>query len=172
MAKKSKPAAKKAAKKKVVKKAAVKKIKPASKKVIKPKKAVIKTTESSASVEKFLNTVEDAQKRADSFEIVKMMEKASGAKAKMWGSAIIGFGNKVYTSPATGRQVDWFYCGFSPRKANLTLYLTVGLGVFPAELKKLGKHKTGGGCLYINKLSDVDTKVLQTMIENAVKKNK
>lgn len=163
--KKAKPA-KKAAKKKVAKKAAVKKATP------KPKKAVIKTTESSASVEKFLNTVSDAQKRADSFEIVKMMEKASGAKAKMWGGSIIGFGNKVYTSPNTGRQVDWFYCGFSPRKANLTLYLTVGLGVFPAELKKLGKHKTGGGCLYINKLSDVDVKVLQTMIENAVKKNK
>lgn len=150
-----------------------KKSKPAAKKATpKPKKAVIKTTESSASVEKFLNTISDAQKRADSFEIVKMMEKASGAKAKMWGGSIIGFGNKVYTSPNTGRQVDWFYVGFSPRKANLTLYLTVGLAVFPAELKKLGKHKTGGGCLYINKLSDVDVKVLQTMIENAVKKNK
>jgi hypothetical protein len=154
-------------------KAPAKKAKPAAKKATpKPKKAVIKTTESSASVEKFLNTVSDSQKRADSFEIVKMMEKASGAKAKMWGSAIIGFGNKVYTSPATGRQVDWFYVGFSPRKANLTLYLTVGLGVFPAELKKLGKFKTGGGCLYINKLSDVDVNVLQTMINNAVNKNK
>ncbi len=167
--KKAKPA-KKAAKKTVAKKAAKKS---APKKATpKPKKAVIKTTESSASAEKFLNTISDAQKRADSFTIVKMMEKASGAKAKMWGNAIIGFGNKVYTSPATGRQVDWFYVGFSPRKANLTLYLTVGLGVFPAELKKLGKHKTGGGCLYINKLSDVDVKVLQTMIDNAVKKNK
>jgi hypothetical protein len=166
MAKKAKKAAKKSAPKKVAKKTAVKKATP------KPKKAVIKTTESSASVEKFLHAISDTQKRADSFEIVKMMEKASGAKAKMWGSAIIGFGNKVYTSPNTGRQVDWFYVGFSPRKANLTLYLTVGTGNFPAELKKLGKHKTGGGCLYINKLSDVDTKVLQTMIDNAVKKNK
>jgi hypothetical protein len=161
--KKSKPA------KKAAKKAVAKKSKPIAKKTPKP---VIKTTESSASVEKFLNTISDAQKRADSFQIVKMMEKASGAKAKMWGGSIVGFGNKVYTSPNTGRQVDWFYVGFSPRKANLTLYLTVGLGVFPAELKKLGKHKTGGGCLYINKLSDVDVKVLQTMIENAVKKNK
>ena len=168
--KKAKPGVNKAAKKKVAKKAVKKSA--AKKATPKPKKAVIKTTESAASVEKFLNTISDTQKRADSFEIVKMMEKASGAKAKMWGSSIIGFGNKVYTSPNTGRQVDWFYCGFSPRKANLTLYLTVGLGVFPAELKKLGKHKTGGGCLYINKLSDVDTKVLQTMIDNAVKKNK
>lgn len=155
-----------ARKKAVVKKAVAKKDTP------KLKKAVIKTTESNASVEKFINAVPNEQQRKDSFAIAEMMKKAAGAPPKMWGSAIIGFGNKLYVSPNTGRAVDWFIVGFSPRKANLTLYLTGGLNHFAAELKKLGRHKTGGSCLYINKLSDVDTKVLEGMIRDAVKKNK
>lgn len=165
---KAKAAVKKspAKKKTAVKKAVAKKATP------KLKKAVIKTTESNASVDKFINAVQNEQQRKDSFAIVEMMKKATGAQPKMWGNAIIGFGNKLYVSPNTGRAVDWFIVGFSPRKANLTLYLTVGIKHFPAELKKLGKHKTGGGCLYINKLSDVDTKVLEGMIKDAVKKNK
>ena len=146
---------------------------PASKKAApKPKKAVIKTTETSASVEDFLATVKEEQKRKDCFAIVEMMKKETGVSPKMWGSAIVGFGNKLFVSPATGRAVDWFLVGFSPRKANITLYLTVGLNNFPAELKNLGTHKTGGGCLYINKLSDVDVTVLKAMIAAAVKKNK
>jgi hypothetical protein len=177
-AKKAKPAAKKvkAPAKKV--KAAAPKTKPALKKAASalkkaaPKKAVIKTVETNSSVEQFINTVADEQKRKDSFVLAEMMKKATGAQPKMWGSAIIGFGNKLYVSPNTGRAVDWFIVGFSPRKANLTLYLTVGINHFPAELKKLGKHKTSGGCLYINKLSDVDTKVLEGMITAAAKKNK
>jgi len=165
LAKKSTPA-KKAAKKKSSppKKAAAKKVKPAA------KKAIIKTVETSASVEKFINSVKDEQKRKDSFVIAEMMKKATGAEAKMWGSAIIGFGNKVYVSPATGRTVDWLIIGFSPRKANISLYIGATAKDVAPSLKKLGKHKTGAGCLYINKLADVDRKVLQEMINAAARR--
>jgi|SRR5436190_19230055 len=135
-------------------------------------KAEIKTKQNEASVVDYLKTIKDENKRNDSLALVKMMEKASGEKAKMWGSSIIGFGSKTYKSPATGREVDWFKIGFAPRKANLSLYLTVGLGQHPAEIKKLGKYKTGGGCIYINKLDDVDLKVLKGMIDTSLEKNK
>lgn len=134
------------------------------------KLAQIKTKENDASVKDFIANIDDEQKRKDSNTILKLMKKLSGEKPKMWGSSIIGFGNKVYKSPATGREVEWFDIGFSPRKANLTLYLTLGIKNFAADLKKLGKHKTGVGCLYVNKLADIDMKVLEKMINTAVKK--
>ena len=132
------------------------------------KLAQIKTKETADSVDDFLGAIADEQKRKDSQVILKIMEKVTKEKAKMWGSSIIGFGNKRYKSPATGREVDWFIIGFSPRKANLTIYL-IDLRKHADALKKLGKHKTGGGCLYINKLSDVDLKVLEKMIAVAAK---
>jgi hypothetical protein len=135
------------------------------------KLAQIKTKETSASVEDFINSVKDETKRKDSFIILKMMQKATKEKPKMWGSSIVGFGNKIYKSPATGREVEWFRIGFSPRKANLTLYISMNIKVHSAELKKLGKHKTGVGCLYINKLDDVDVKVLEKLINTAAKKD-
>ncbi len=131
----------------------------------KSKLVEIKTKETTASVEEFINNIQDEQKRKDSFVILEMMKKASGEEPKMWGSSIIGFGNKRYKSPATGREVDWLRIGFSPRKANLSLYIGVGIKENQAALKKLGKHKTGVGCLYINKLEDVDLKVLKGMID-------
>ena len=88
----------------------------------------------------------------------------------MWGASLIGFGSRVYESPATGRQVDWFYIGFSPRKANISLYVLNGFDKQEELLGKLGKHKTGKGCLYINKLADVDMKVLKQIIEGSMKK--
>ncbi|MGZ5283930.1 MAG: DUF1801 domain-containing protein, partial [Bacteroidia bacterium] len=100
---------------------------------------------------------------------VEMMEKASGEEPVLWGGSIIGFGNKRYKSEKTGREVDWFLIGFAPRKANLTLYLTVGIKNREEELKGLGKYKTDGGCIYINKLADVDLEVLENIIENALK---
>jgi hypothetical protein len=133
------------------------------------KLAQIKTKETSASVEDFINSVKDEAKRKDSFTILKMMQKASKEKPKMWGGSIVGFGNKIYKSPATGREVEWFKIGFSPRKANLTLYISMNIKQYSAELKKLGKHKTGVGCLYINKLDDVDVKVLEKLINTAAK---
>ena len=132
------------------------------------KLAEIKTKQTASSVTGFIDSIPDEQKRKDSEVIVKLMEKAMKVKPKMWGSSMIGFGNVRYKSPATGREVDWFKIGFSPRKANLSLHL-IDLRRRVDTLKKLGKHKTGPGCLYINKLEDVDTKVLEKMITAAAK---
>ena len=127
--------------------------------------AEIKTKPTSASVEDFINNVKDEQKRKDSFVILEMMKRAIGEEPKMWGSSLIGFGNVRLKSPATGREVDWLRIGFSPRKANLSLYISGDIKQHAAALKKLGKHKTGVGCLYINKLEDIDMKVLKGMID-------
>ena len=133
------------------------------------KLAKVKTTENSSSVEDFINDVKDEQKRKDSFLLLKLMKNISKEEAKMWGSSIIGFGKLIYQSPTSGREVEWFKIGFSPRKANLTIYL-MNLQVHEASLKKLGKHKRGGGCLYINKLDDIDFKVLEEMMVTTIKK--
>lgn len=134
----------------------------------KSKLAIIKTKPTVASVDDFINNIADEQKRKDSFVLLEMMKKASGEEPVLWSSSIIGFGNKRYKSPTTGREVDWLVIGFSPRKANLSLYISVGIKEHEAALKKLGKHKTGVGCLYINKLADVDLKVLEQMIRTAL----
>jgi hypothetical protein len=136
----------------------------------KSKLAVIKTRETSASVEDYLNKVQPDQKKKDSLIILEMMKKATGEKPKLWGSSIIGFGNKRYKSPATGREVDWFLIGLAPRKANISLYLTINVKEHSDALKKLGKHKTGVGCLYINRLDDIDIKVLKSMIDASLKR--
>ena len=128
----------------------------------------IKTKQTSSSVESFINSITDEQKRKDSQVILKLMEKATKEEPKMWGSSMIGFGKLRYKSPATGREVDWFKIGFSPRKANLSLHL-IDLQRHADALTKLGKHKTGSGCVYINKLDDVDIKVLEKMIAASVK---
>lgn len=133
------------------------------------KLAEIKTKENSASVTAFIDGIADEQKRKDSHAVLKMMEKATKQKPKMWGSSMIGFGNVRYKSPATGREVDWFKIGFSPRKSNLSLHLIIDMKKHAAVLDKLGKHKTGKGCLYINKLDDVDMKVLEKLITIAAK---
>ena len=132
------------------------------------KLAEIKTKPTASSVDSFIDSISDEQKRKDSYIILKLMEKATKEKPKLWGSSMIGFGEVRYKSPATGREVDWFKIGFSPRKANLSLHL-IDMQRHADALKKLGKHKTGSGCLYINKLEDVDIKVLEEMIAAAVK---
>jgi len=133
------------------------------------KVAEIKTKQTSSSVDGFIDSIPDEQKRKDSYVILKLMEKATGEKPKMWGSSLIGFGKLRYKSPATGREVDWFKMGFSPRKANLSLHLGLNMQRHAEALKKLGKHKTGVGCLYILKLEDIDIKVLEKMIVASVK---
>ena len=133
------------------------------------KLAEIKTKENTASVEDFINSIPDETKRQDSFRILELMQKASGETPEMWGALMIGFGNKIYKSPTSGREVAWFKMGFAPRKANLSLHL-INLKQHAAALEKLGKHKTGDGCLYINKLADVDLTVLEEII-NATAKN-
>ncbi len=131
------------------------------------KLAKVKTTENELSVEEFINGVADEQKRKDSFVLLSLMEKASKKKPKMWGNSLIGFGKKRIIS-ASGREVEWFDIGFSPRKANFSIYL-MNLEVHADALSKLGKHKTGMGCLYVNKLADVDMKVLEAMIKETLK---
>ncbi len=128
--------------------------------------AELKTKVNTASVTDFLNGIKDETKRADSFEILKMMQQVTKQEPKMWGSSIVGFGNYHYKYES-GREGDWFVIGFSPRKQELTLY---GMGNWLESdlLKKLGKYKTGKGCLYIKKLEHVDTKVLKEMLRQAV----
>lgn len=133
------------------------------------KLAEIKTKQTNSSVEDYINSLKSDEQRKDSLVLLKMMKKASKEKPKIWGSSMIGFGKKIYKSPATGREVEWFKMGFSPRKANFSLHLVLDIKKYSAELKKLGKHKTGVGCLYINKLDDVDLKVLEKLIEISAK---
>ena len=126
----------------------------------------IKTRVNEASVEGFLNSVKDEQARADCFEILKIMKQVTKEEPKMWGTSIIGFGSYHYKG-ASGREGDWMLTGFSPRKQNLTLYLMGGFDTHVDLLKKLGKHKTSVGCLYIKKLEDVDVKILKELIKKS-----
>ena len=134
------------------------------------KVAELKTKQNNASVADFIESVQDEQKRRDSTIIMKLMEKATGEAPKMWGSSMIGFGNVRYKSPATGREVDWFKIGFAPRKANFSLHLVADVKENAEMLSRLGKYKTGAGCLYINKLADVDLAVLEQLLILAAKK--
>jgi len=135
------------------------------------KSAELKTKVNNASVEGFLNSVKDEQTREDCFEILKMMKQVTKEEPKMWGSSIVGFGSYHYKG-ASGREGDWMLTGFSPRKQNLTLYLMHGFDEQKDLLKKLGKHKTSMGCLYIKKLDDVDKKVLKELVAGSVKRMK
>lgn len=143
--------------------------------------AELKTKVNKASVAKFLASIKDAQKRKDCAAIAQMMQKATKAKPEMWGKAIVGFGRIKYKY-ANGKEAEWMMIGFSPRAQNIALY---GLKVFTMKygklrenkkenspLLKLGKYKEGGGCLYINKLADVDTQQLEKVIKLAVQRKK
>lgn len=125
--------------------------------------AELKTKKTELSVDTFLDQISEDQKRSDSFSIRKLMENATNAEAKMWGSSIIGFGDRSLKYPS-GRELDWFIMGFSPRKQNFALYISGAVSKQTELLKKLGKHKTGKGCLYINKLSDINIEVLNEII--------
>lgn len=130
--------------------------------------ADLKTIPTRVSVDKFLKGITDEKKRADCYQILGMMRKATKAEPKMWGTSIVGFGKCHYVYES-GREGDWFITGFSPRKQSLTLYLMDGVGQFADLMKQLGKHSTGKGCLYINKLEDVDIQVLRKLISRSVK---
>jgi len=124
----------------------------------------LKTRVSDASVEDFLNSVPDAAKREDSFALLKLFSKVTGEAPKMWGASIVGFGQYHYKSERGRQEGDWPIIGFSPRKQNLTLYIMPGFSELTDLLQQLGKHKTSVGCLYINKLADVDMAVLEKII--------
>jgi hypothetical protein len=127
--------------------------------------AAIKTLPNDASAEDFINQVQDETKRKDSFALLEMYSNITGQKPKMWGTSIIGFGQYHYKSERSSQEGDWPLAAFSPRKQNLTLYFTPGFDKYAELLSKLGKHKTSKGCLYINKLSDVDNGVLAALIK-------
>jgi hypothetical protein len=133
--------------------------------------AELKTKKTDASVAAFINAIDDEQRRKDCKAIAAMMRKATKAKPRMWGTSIVGFGDFEYVNSAKQTN-SWFQCGFSPRKAALTLYLMGGYPKDPATAKKLGKFKTGGACLYIRSLEDVRVPVLRAMIADSIKRVK
>ena len=127
-----------------------------------------KTQQNNASVTGFLATIDDRQKRADCKVIAKMMRDATGKRAKMWGSSIVGYDKYDYQYDS-GRSGSFMITGFSPRARNISIYIMPGFGKYGELMKKLGKHKTGKSCLYINRLDDVDQKVLARLITESVK---
>lgn len=129
--------------------------------------AELKTKPTDASVEAFLQSLPDEGKRRDSLILLQMMQAVTGETPRLWSNSIVGFGDYHYTY-ASGREGDWFVAGFSPRKQNLTLYSVGGFEPHAALLAKLGKHKLGKGCLYINKLQDVDQEVLRALMTTVV----
>lgn len=124
--------------------------------------AELKTKKTTVSVSAFIDAVENDVRRADAKAVLKLMKDVTGEKPALWGPSIIGFGS--YKSPSG----DWPIVGFSPRKANLVLYIMPGFAQYDALMKKLGKHKTGKSCLYLNKLADVDQGVLRELVERSV----
>ena len=127
-----------------------------------------KTKPNEQSVESFLDKIADESVRDDCTSLVKLMKKVTGAKPKMWGASIVGFGQYHYKYES-GHEGDSCLTGFSPRKQNITVYVMPGFTEQTDLLSKLGKHKAGKGCLYIKRLADVDVKVLEKMIDHSVK---
>lgn len=126
-----------------------------------------KTRQTKESVAKFLDSIEDERKRKDSYSISQLMEETTGYDPVMWGSSIVGFG-KYHYKYDSGHEGDCALVSFSPRKQNITIYLMAGFDGQEDLLKRLGKHKIGKGCLYINKLEDIDQSVLKDLIKNTI----
>ena len=124
--------------------------------------AELKTKVTDASVEDFINSVQNERRRQDGLQLLELYKRVTGLEPKMWGPSIIGFGVYHYKSERSTQEGDWPLAGFSPRKQNLTLY--VYPNNFPELLAKLGKHSTSVSCLYINKLDDVDLAVLEKLV--------
>ena len=129
--------------------------------------AELKTQKTRASVSAFIKEIADPEQRADAARVLKLLKEATGAKPAMWGTSIVGFGSYRYQYPS-GRTGEWFLTGFAPRKGNLTLYLMAGFAQYGSLLKRLGKCKTGKGCLYIKRLDDVDLPTLSELVQASV----
>lgn len=127
----------------------------------------LKTRPTTASVADFLAVLDDAR-RADCEAVQRMMEAATGERAEMWGSGIVGFGRYAYTN-STKKTYEWPLVGFSPRKHDLTLYIMPGFDGFAELLPKLGKHRRSVSCLYLKRLADVDLAVLEKIIAGSVR---
>lgn len=126
-----------------------------------------KTEFTNESVETFLQTVENDQKRKDSYELIALMEKLTGEKAKMWGSSIIGFGNYHYKYES-GHQGNAPITGFSPRKSAFSLYVFTGLQEHEYLLESLGKFTKGKACIYVKKNADINLEVLSQLIDKTI----
>lgn len=131
--------------------------------------AELKTKKTDASVEAFLDGVADPRRREDARVVLELMKRITGEEPKMWGPGIVGFGSYTYTY-ASGQTGDWPIAGFSPRKQALTLYLMPGFEKDADLMKRLGKHKTGKSCLYLNRLADVDAGVLEELVRRSVER--
>lgn len=132
-------------------------------------KVDLKTKETGHSVEDYIAGIPDEEVRRDCRELITLMGRMIQAPPKLWGGSIIGFGNTTLTY-ASGRELDWMQCGFSPRKGKLSLYLTCDPAHHGELLAKLGKHSTGKSCLYIKRLADVDRKVLEKLVAAGMEK--
>jgi len=130
--------------------------------------AETKTKPTNERVEDFLNKISDEERRADCFQVAKIMEEITGEKPKMWGPSIVGFGSYHYKYDS-GREGDWLVTGFSPRKKDLTLYLMMGFEKHGELMEKLGRHSHAKSCLYIKRLSDIHIPTLKKLIRNSVK---
>lgn len=130
--------------------------------------AEAKTKPTKASVTQFLNKIPDAARREDCFAIAKMMEEITGSKPQMWGPSIVGFGTWSYKY-ASGHEGDWPVAAFSPRKTDLTVYLTIGFEKYDELLGRLGKHRKSKSCLYIKRLSDIHVPTLKKLIKASIK---
>lgn len=126
----------------------------------------LKTTRTDKDVFAFINSIENEKKRSDSLALVQLMQEVMNEPPVMWGDAIIGFGSYRYEYKS-GRDGEWFLVGFAPRKTNLTLYIKDGFAQFGEDLAALGKCKPGTGCLYVNKLADIDTDKLKALIRKS-----
>ena len=129
--------------------------------------AELKTRRTDGSVQRFLDGISSKQRRDDCSAVLEIMKRATKAEPRMWGSSIVGLGDYRYKYDS-GREIDWFVIGFSPRKESLTLYAVGGFPRYEALLKKLGSHKLGKGCLYIKRLADVNEKVLNSLVRAVV----
>lgn len=125
-----------------------------------------KTVANDSSVDDFINRILDKTQKSDSKVLLKIFAEVSGKKPKMWGASLIGFGELTMTY-ASGRKVDWLQIGFSPKKGKISLYLTFDAKKLTSQFPDLGKYKTGKGCIYINKLSDIDQKELKNLVKTA-----
>lgn len=128
---------------------------------------VLKTTENNNDVIQFIENVENPKKREDAYKLLDIFTEATGLKAKMWGSSIIGFGSYHYVYES-GHEGDAPLVGFSPGKAKFSLYFATGDTERQEILKDFGKHTQGKACVYINKVSDIDVEVLKTLIKTSV----
>ncbi len=130
--------------------------------------AELKTQKNAASVTAFIDSVENEQRRTDGKKLLKIFKAATGVRPSMWGTSLVGYGQYHYKSERSSQEGYWPLTGFSPRKANLTIYIMPGFTDYSALLKKLGKHKiSGGSCIYINTLSDVHEPTLTAIIKRS-----